>query len=63
VTVDSPTKSGDKLKEGRQGTYAGVGQKPVSTLGSVTVKGQAVVTAIDSVTVGGPPTSKSPGKK
>jgi hypothetical protein len=62
VTVTSPTQSGDQLKEGRQGTYAGVNQQPVSTLGSVTVKGQAVVTAIDSVHVFGPPTSAPAGK-
>lgn len=58
VIVTSPTLSGDKLRDGRFGTYAGVMRYPVSTLGSETVKGQAVVTALEDVWVFGPPTSQ-----
>ena len=58
VTVTSPTQSGDALKEGRYGTYAGPDQHAVSTLGSLTLQGQAVVTALDDVHVFGAPTSE-----
>lgn len=57
VTVTSPTQSGDMLAEGRYGTYAGMQRMPVSTLGSLTVQSQAVVTALDNVFVDGTPTA------
>jgi len=58
VTVTSPTQSGDALKEGRWGTYAGLDRQPVSTLGSTTLQGQSVVTALDDVFVFGRPTER-----
>jgi len=61
VTVTSPTLSGDALMEGRFGTYAGLDQFPVSTLGSLTLQGQSVVSALDDVEIFGLPTAAPAG--
>lgn len=58
------TQSGDELKEGALGLYAGKNGKPVSVVGSGTVRGKAVKNGATHVEVGGPDTTQEarPGK-
>jgi len=58
ATKGAKTKSGDELKEGVQGFYAGKNGKPVAVVGTGTVQGKAVKNGANHVQVGGPNTTR-----
>jgi hypothetical protein len=64
ATKGAKTRSGDELKEGVQGVYAGKNGKPVGVVGTGTVRGNAVKNGAVHVEVGGPQTTREmrPGR-
>ncbi|HTJ85165.1 MAG TPA: hypothetical protein VL400_25790 [Polyangiaceae bacterium] len=64
ATKGDKTRSGDELKEGVQGVYAGKNGKPVGVVGTGTVRGNAVKNGAVHVEVGGPQTTREmrPGR-
>jgi hypothetical protein len=57
ATKGAKTQSGDELKEGVRGAYAGPNGKPIAVVGSGTVRGKAVKNGATHVEVGGADTS------
>lgn len=58
ATKGAITQSGDQLKEGVRGVYAGKNGKPVAVVGSGTVRGKGVKNGAVHVEVGGPDTTE-----